>query len=141
VREPLARSLEIVLRRVVVEHASTERRRVYPPLLHVGWPGARAEIFAAEAEDRFDPALRCDVVAALLRRARQRGPTPGAVPMLWLTRSGPLEVGDLDVAWLTAAVRASAEAELGLTFVVVTRRGWFDPRSGSRRAWRRIRTT
>lgn len=138
-REPLARPLLAVLRRAVADHAVAERRRVYPPLLHVGWPGVRAEVFAAEPGDRLDPTLRCDAVAALLHVARRRAPTPGAVPMLWLTRTGPLEVGDLDLDWLSAAVRASAEAGLGLTFVVVTRRGWFDPRTGSRREWRRVR--
>jgi hypothetical protein len=137
--EPLARPMAGVLRRAVVDHAAAERRRVYPALLHVGWPGVRAEVFAATSEDRFDQALRCDVVGALLRTARSRAPTAGAVPMVWLTRSGPLERGDLDVAWLGAALRATAEAGLGLTFVVVTKRGWFDPRTGARREWRRIR--
>lgn len=139
--EPLTRPLLAVLRRAVLDHAATERRRVYPPLLHVGWPGARAEVFGAEPGDRFDPTLRCDVVAALLRAARQRAPAAGAVPMLWLTRPGVLEPGDLDIDWLAAAIRASAEAQLGLTFVVVTKRGWFDPRSGTRREWRRVRAS
>ena len=139
--EPLARPLLTVLRRAVVDHATAERRRVYPPLLHVGWPGVRGEVFAAEPGDRFDPALRSDVVAALLRSARLRPPTAGAVPMLWLTRSGTLEVGDLDRAWLNAGLRASAEAGLGLTFVVVTKHGWRDPRTGSHREWRRVRAS
>lgn len=137
--DPLPRPLLTVLRRAVVDHATSERRRVYPPLLHVGWPGARAEVFGTEPGDRLDPTLRCDVVAALLRTARRRAPAPGAVPMLWLTRPGLLAAGDLDLAWLAASIRASAEAQLGLTFVVVTRRGWFDPRSGTRREWRRVR--
>ena len=63
----------------------------------------------------------------------------GAIPMLWLTRSGPLEAGDLDLAWLAAARSASAEAGVDLMLVVVTRRGWFDPRSGVRRVWQRLR--
>jgi hypothetical protein len=139
--EPVGQPLLTVLRRAVVDHGAAERRRVYPPLLHVGWPGVRAQVFAAEPGDRFDQTLRCDVVAALLRSARLRPPTAGAVPMLWLTRSGTLEVGDLDLAWLSAALRASAEAGLGLTFVIVTKRGWCDPRTGCQREWRRVRAS
>jgi hypothetical protein len=140
ISEPVPRPLLSVLRRAVADHAAAERRRVYPPLLHVGWPGGRQDVFAANPDDRLDHALRCDVVAALLRNACRHAPVPGAVPMVWLTRAGPLHTGDLDLAWLAAASTASAEAALGLTLVVVTRRGWFDPRSDTRREWKRLRT-
>ena len=113
--EPLTPAPLAVLRRAVFDHAATERRRVYPPLLHVGWPGLRAEVFAARSEDRLDPALRCDVVAALVRGARLQAPTASAVPLAWMTRSGPLEREDLDVAWHTATARAGAEAGGALT--------------------------
>lgn len=139
ISEPVGRPLHLVLRRAVLDHATRERRRVHPPLLHVGWPGAREEVFAAESDDVLDHALRCDVVAALLRTARRGAPISDAVPMLWLTRSGPLEVGDLDLAWLAAARSATAEAGLALTLVVVNRHGWLDPRSGVRREWKRVR--
>jgi hypothetical protein len=36
-------------------------------------------------------------------------------------------------------VAAFAEREEDATFVVVTRHGWTDPRSGVGRTWRRIR--
>jgi len=140
IHEPLARPLQNVLRRAVADHASRERRRVHPALLHVGWPGGSEDVFVVVPDEELDHALRCDVVAALLHRARRHAPVAGAVPLLWLTRSGPLEVGDLDLAWLAAARSASAEAGVGLTLVVVTRRGWFDPRSDVRREWKRLRT-
>ncbi len=139
--DPVPGPLLGVLRRAVHDHAASERRRIYPPLLHVGWPGGRAEVFAAGADDQLDHALRSVETEALAGAASTPAPVAGAVPMVWLTRSGPLEAGDLDVAWLTAAATASAEARFGLTFVVVTRRGWFDPRTDARREWRRIRTS
>ncbi|MFC6343424.1 hypothetical protein ACFP8W_15675, partial [Nocardioides hankookensis] len=46
IQEPVARPLHLVLRRAVADHAARERRRLHPPLLHVGWPGA-ADDFAA----------------------------------------------------------------------------------------------
>ena len=100
IREPLARPLHMVLRRAVADHAARERRRVHPPLLHVGWPGGREDVFAVGPRDELDQALRADVVAAMVHTARRHAPVVGAVPMLWLTRSGLLEVGDLDLAWL-----------------------------------------
>lgn len=139
IEEPVRRPLQRVLRRAVLDHAERERRRAYPPLLHVGWPGGREEVFATAPGDLLDQALRSDVVAALLRSARRHPPVDGAVPLLWLTRAAPLEVGDVDLAWLAAAWTATAEADLELTFVLVNRHGWLDPRSGARREWKRLR--
>ncbi len=79
--------------------------------------------------------LRADVLAALLGRAGQAdGP-----PLVWLTRPGELSLHDVDVDWLAAAQSAYAEAGVPLTMVVVTRRGWWDPRSDVRRVWKRLR--
>ena len=133
IQEPVARSTATVLRRAVLDHHVSERRRTYPALLHVGVPGGSEEV--AAADDALDHALRADVVAALLQRTRR----PGFVPMLWLTRPGPPELQDVDLQWLASARTASAEAGVGLTLVVVTRRGWVDPRSGVRREWKRLR--
>ena len=58
---------------------------------------------------------------------------------MWLTRAGPLDLQDVDAAWLAAARTAASEAGVALTMVVVTRRGWCDPRSGARREWKRLR--
>ena len=135
IQEPVSRSMAKVLRRAVLDHAVSERRRTYPALLHVGVPGALEEVAAADPDDGLDHALRTDIVAALLQRSRR----PGFVPLLWLTRPGPLELQDVDVGWLASARAASAEAAIGLTLVVVTRSGWTDPRSGVRREWKRLR--
>ncbi|WP_331062326.1 hypothetical protein [Nocardioides sp.] len=134
-REPVDRRTAALLRRAVLDHVRSERRRSFPALLHVGVPGRSAEVFAIRPDDPFDHALGADVVAVLLQRARRAG----AAPLVWLTRPGPLDVEDVDVAWLAAARTASAEAGTGLTWVTVTRRGWADPRSGVRREWKRLR--
>lgn len=138
--EPVGPHLHATLRRAVLEHVSTERRRAFPPLLHVGTPGGPQVLFANDPLDPvdhapLDQALRTDVVAAML--ARQR--TSSVAPLVWLTRPGDLCLQDVDAAWLAAARGAAAEAGLPLTMVVVTRRGWWDPRSGATRTWRRLR--
>jgi hypothetical protein len=125
-----------VLRQAVLEHARAERRRGYPPVLHVGVPGGTEELFALGPDEPADHAIRADAVAALLQRGRR---ATGAVPLVWLTRTGPLDLQDVDAAWLSAARTAAAEAGIELTLVVVTRRGWLDPRSGVRREWKRLR--
>jgi len=133
--EPVGPHLHATLRRAVLEHVSSERRRTFPPLLHVGMPGGPQVLFAKDPLHPLDQALRADVVAAML--ARQR--TASVAPLVWLTRAGDLCLQDVDAAWLAAARGAAAEAGLPLTMVVVTRRGWWDPRSGATRTWRRLR--
>ncbi|WP_395659152.1 hypothetical protein [Nocardioides sp.] len=136
IREPVPRATAAVLRRAALDHARAEHRRGFPPLLHVGYPGGAEEVFVLAPEDPADHAIRADVVAALLHRFRRRG---GAVPLVWLTRAGPLDLQDVDAAWLAAARTAAAEAGVPLAMVVVTRHGWRDPRSGVRRTWKRLR--
>ncbi len=59
--------------------------------------------------------------------------------MTWLTRPGPLDVQDVDLAWLRAVTAVNGETERDLAYVVVTRDGWRDPRSGAGRTWLRLR--
>lgn len=130
--DPLPRPAALVLREAVRRHAVAERRRRFAPMLHVGRPGGQ-ELSAGAALSGTDHALRSDVCAALLARS-------GSAPhLVWLTRPGELEPQDIDLAWLAAACSAYAEAGRDLTWVVVTRHGWWDPRSGLRRQWQRIR--
>jgi hypothetical protein len=124
-----------VLRRAVLAHVRAERRRTFPALVHVGVPGGTEEVFAVVPDEPLDHGLRADVVAALLQRSR-RG---HAVPLVWLTRPGELELQDVDAQWLSAARSAAAEAGVTLTLVVVTRTGWVDPRTGTHRVWKRMR--
>lgn len=121
-----------LLRRAVLDHVTAERRLAYPPRLHVGTPGAPHPVFAVEAAEPADHALRTDVVAALRHRT-------GAGGIAWLVRTGELTLQDVDAAWLSAAHTAYAEAGAELVFVVVNRHGWWDPRSGASRIWRRPR--
>lgn len=90
-----------------------------------------------------DRGLRCDVVARMLAHldhvAHVAHVAQGPDPLVWLGRAGHLEWEDPDAAWLSAALAAFGEAGRPLTMVVVTREGWWDPRSGTRRTWRRLR--
>ena len=134
--EPVSHALHVRLRRAVLEHARSERRRTFPPVLHVGVPGERSSAFTAGPDDVLDQALRIDVVSALVRRSHQRGTTP----LVWLARPGDLvETGDADLAWLAATRTAAGELGRHLPFVVVNRRAWRDPRTGVGRTWQRIR--
>lgn len=130
--EPLPRRTALLLREAVRRHTLAERRHRFAPVLHLGRPGGHERCTAA-ATAGTDLALCTDVVAALLAGA-------GTAPhLMWLTRPGELEPHDVDLAWLAAARAAYAEAERDLSWVVVTRRGWWDPRSGLRREWTRLR--
>ena len=133
---PLPPDTEAALRQAVLQLRSGERRRVFAPVLHVGWPGGPQASYAADARELFDQALRADLVAAMLRRVER----PGIVPLVWVTRTGEHTLHDVDAAWLAAAGQAFGEAGRQLTLVVVTRQGWWDPRSGARRVWKRLRT-
>jgi hypothetical protein len=133
--EPLPARTRALLRRAVHEYAATERRRAgYPPELHVGVPGGPMASLDLSTAEPTDPGLRTDVVAALRVHA---GDAPGG--LVWLTRAGGLELQDVDAQWLAGARAAYDEAQVPLTFVVVTRRGWRDPRSGLGRSWSRVR--
>lgn len=135
-REPLAPTLRRLLRRAVLDHALSERRRHHVPRVHVGVPGAVEAVYAEQPGEPHDHTLRTDVVAAMARRAG-RGDLPA--PMVWVTRSGELELQDLDAAWLAAARAAYAERATPLVFVVANRHGWRDPRSGLTHTWVRLR--
>lgn len=136
-----------LLRAAVVQLVRAEKRRHFPALLHVGEPGG-AETARPAREALDDHALRVEVLAAMLRRVGSltdpadpgNAPPGPADPLVWLTRTGPLQLQDVDAAWGAAARAAGAELGLGtLTVVVVTRTGWWDPVTGSGRRWRRVR--
>jgi hypothetical protein len=119
-----------VLRRAVLDLATRDRRRHVPAELHVGVPGGLTRSVADDPG--WDSGLRTEIAGAVLRAA-------GDPPWVWVTRSGPLALQDVDVAWLRATLAAAAERQVDVVYVVVTRHGWVDPRSGLRREWRRIR--
>lgn len=132
---PITLATHAMLRAAVLELKATESRRIFPVALHAGRPGERSHVHAASAGSGWDQGLRTDVASALLLRARGHSPEPVA----WLTRPGALVLHDADAAWSAAFAAAFAEAGLPPMFVTVTRLGWFDPVSGVRREWRRLR--
>ena len=133
--EPVSDALHLLLRRAVLDLVEGERRRQFPPVLHVGTPGGPAATFEPDRGEAADHALRAEVVEASVRRVG-RGPYP---PLVWLTRPGALEIQDLDLQWLAAGAVAAAALGLGLRMVVVNRSSWRDPRTGVGREWRRLR--
>jgi len=133
--EQISRAADAALRLAVLRFRATERRRSFSPVVHVGRPGGSNADFVDLPEHRLDHALRTEVVAALLSRAQ----AVMRQPVLWLTRPGLLQVEDVDLRWYAAARAAYGEARVPLALVVVTRTGWYDPRSEARREWRRLR--
>ena len=115
--DPLERRTGALLRRAVLAHVSTERRRVHPEVLHVGVPGGPVATLSLDAVEPSDPGLRTDVVAALRVRATQDGAADDGEPLVWLTRSDGLDLQDVDVRWLTAARAAYDEAGAPLSFL------------------------
>jgi hypothetical protein len=129
--EPLPRRTTRLLRRAVLDLALSEHRAQVPPVLHTGMPGGPV---TSVVDDRsWDHGLRTDIVATVLAA------TGEPAPLTWLTRGGPGSWQDVDAAWLGPVLAAYAEQRRDLTFVVVTRHGWTDPRSGVGRRWKRIR--
>lgn len=131
--EPLDPTLERRLRRATWDHTTSERRRHFLPLAHLGVPGGKEVTVADRADEPADQWLRADLLHAMRRRADI------AEPLVWLTRPGGLEVEDVDLRWLAAARQAFSEDPATLIFVVVVRNAWIDPRSGLTRRWRRLR--
>ncbi len=137
IEEPVPTLLRRRLRDVTFEHAVGERRRVFPPRLHLARPDRAEVTFEVDPTEDIDAALRVDLAAALLRRVRR---TPATPVLAWLTRRGGLEVQDVDLAWLGAIRTAAAEEAAGdVAFVVVNRRAWRDPATGVERTWKRLR--
>lgn len=152
--EPLSTPLAHVLRGMVLDFRVSQPHRVFPTSIYVGDPrghrvgfthtttGSDANGYARATKLRAPPPLdlaqQADVFGVLLDNYVNHAPM--REPMVWLTRSGDVDhVHDADLHWLAAATQAFAESRMPLTMVVVTRQGWYDPRSGVSRRWRRLR--
>ena len=129
----MSRNEQARLRRLVLEHKAAERRHRFPAVLHLGGPGRPEVGRLDESVAALDHALRCEALGALVRRAAD------APVIAWLTRPGGLDVQDIDLAWLRAVAAVNGETDRSLRYVVVTRTGWRDPRSGAGRTWPRLR--
>jgi len=134
--DPLPAPLERLLRQAAYDHAVNDARRLFTPQLHIGVPGRPH--FVLPADIAADRTVRTDAIAAMLERSRADGVTR---PLCWLVRPGGLDswLTALESDWLAAARTAYAEADERLVFVLVSRRGWRDPRSGLGRTWERLR--
>jgi hypothetical protein len=133
--DPITPHVHVLLRRAVLDFRVSERRRSFAPSVHVGVPGATGLAYQPPRDETMDHGLRADLVAAFLRRTH----TGEVDPLVWITRTGDFVLEEVDAVWLSAARSAYAEAGVPLMMVVVTRKGWWDPRSGRRREWKRLR--
>ncbi len=128
--DPLPALDRRLLRQAVLALATTEHRRRFPPMVHVGTPGG--PIVSVADDPDWDHGLRTEMIGAVLRAL-------GDPSWVWVTRAGSLALQDVEAAWLGPTVAAAHERGSDPAFVVVTRHGWRDPRSGVGRTWRRIR--
>jgi hypothetical protein len=128
--DPVPLAARGLLRLAVLDLARSQRGRRVAPALHVGTPGGR--VSTVLEDPAWDHGLRTEIVGAALRAY-------GDPAWVWVTRSGPLSVQDVDAAWLAPTLAAAHEREADPAFVVVTRHGWIDPRSGLCQEWKRIR--
>jgi len=140
-REPLTEATARRWREEVRRAVDLRTSRRSPGCLLVGNPGELSLASQPPPRQVLDPALRCDLLDALLQRwseapPDQRGPRG---PALWWRRPGVPERHDDDVAWLGAARHVFAARSLRRTFVVVTRVGWYDPETGVGQRWARVR--
>jgi hypothetical protein len=133
--DPFAQPTQALLRRAVLDFRIAEKRKSFAPVVHVGVPGTLDLAYEPRRDQPLEHGLRADLVAAFLRATA----TDVVAPLVWVTRSGDFVLEDADAAWLSAARSAYAEAGVPLTLAVVTRRGWWDPRSGRSRVWKRLR--
>src|SRR3954452_18582778 len=98
--DPVAADDGRLLRTAVLHHATTERRRRFPPVLHVGIP-AGATLTLVDERD-WDHGLRPELVGAVLRSLDD----PAGV---WLTRGGPPATQEAEMSWLGPTIAAASE--------------------------------
>jgi hypothetical protein len=132
---PLPRPVEQGLRACVLALKAHSSRGHLEPRLWAGSPGASSAHFDPARGEVLDRHTRVEVAVALGNRALESHPEP----LLWLTRSGDLELCPADLAWLSAGDAAWRELGLVPGFVLVTRNGWLHHPSSRSRTWRRLR--
>lgn len=136
---PITRTQHVVFRAAVLSFKESAPRGRAPMSLHVGVPdtaNACHVVLPGQALGQaLDQALRTDIAAGLLQRTAAQAPDRWG----WLARVGSLALHDADVVWSAAWYAACAEGEVDVPFVVVTRTGWRDPRTGVGREWSRLR--
>lgn len=136
----LSRSVEVGLRAAVLAFKTATPRGHVPRTIWAGLPAAdpaapTSTRFAPQPGDSLDQHLRTEVASALVHRVVEAVPAP----LLWVTRSGDLDLVAGDLAWLAAGRAAWTEAGLAPSFVLLTRHGWRHHPTGRSRRWRRLR--
>ncbi|MCW2818802.1 MAG: hypothetical protein JWR42_1589 [Marmoricola sp.] len=112
---------------------------------HVGVPAgervvlpdeaALAALGAPDSSADAGAGVRADLVERALEHVENLGPAH-----VWVARTGPLGLGDVEVAWHAAARHALARHGLEPDrFLVLNRSGWLHVVSGQRQEWRRLR--
>jgi len=141
VSSPVPSPADGAFRLEVGRFRATERRRLFPLVLHVGTPDGprRSTDVPWPVPREYDAGLRFDLADALLDGLMAGW--QGHVPLWgWLTRPGVPVVHDSDLGWFAATAKAVAARERDLAgFRVVTRTGWLDLVSEERRTWKRLR--
>lgn len=141
INDPPGRAIGTALRsQVAALRARSPRGKAVFPVRIAALPAlpgpAAGPEFTVGSGEHLDLAARTEAVGTLLDLA---GDTERP-PWLLLFRPGRPGVHDADAEWLAAALAAYGETGRELTFVVITRTGWYDPRSGACRTWARLRT-
>ncbi len=142
-------AVQSTLRRAVLDLRTRHRTLRFPAELHIAqsataplrWTGVDG---VSTVGSRTNPHLlgggiEVDVMRALLRQPHGSPPVASET-WLWLSRPGAPAWHDLDTKWLAAASLAHEEVGVGFTMTVVTKQGWYDPRSGCSRRWKRLRS-
>lgn len=144
--DPLPAAIERGLRAEVLALKRRGARGHLPLQLGAGQPGAvddGAARFEAGLGRDWDQHTRTEVAVALGNRLGcGPGDPPGGevpAPMLWVSRSGDLELSPNDLSWLSAGRAAWAELGWAPSFALVTRTGWLHQPSDRMRVWRRLR--
>ncbi len=121
-------------------------RRLLVARCRVGRPGGTG-VWLPEDADTGDPGLLSDLVERGLDGLdvldRPTTATAGSGPVLaWVARSGDLEAGDGDLAWLRAARAGFGRHGLALPcFLVLGRHGFVDLIGGRGHTWSRVRAS
>ncbi len=113
----------------------------FPARLRVGVV-ARSQVELTITDDpRPDPALRADVVDALVEHALVRAALPhDETGDGWVLRAGALLPDEEECAWLREVDRAvRLRGLLAPHLLLITKTGWYDLRDGSSKTWKRLR--
>lgn len=125
-----------LLRLEVALLRSAQVRRRFGTVVHVGrLAGKRRSCPVPTGDPCLDDGTRTDLVAGLVEALPEDQTTAA-----WITREGRPELGDEDLSWLAASIRAyGALGREPAGFWTVTRWGWLDVRTGETRTWKRLR--